>query len=634
MSNPFVVGNWVRGDRFFGRTRIISEILEGARDAMWIAGTRRLGKTSLLRELERLTRETPHSEKYIPLFWDLQGARDWNGLAETLLESIEDAEEFLRPMGIMIDSLQDASVTVILRHLRKIARNEKKTLLLLCDECEELINIEENEPEALPQLRRIFQRGGNLRTVISATKRLAILEQREAPNTSPFLNGFMPPFFLGNLTPSETDELIERGDFTPGEKERIQNLCNGHPYLLQILCKRLFEEGDIEKVVADLQFDEMISHFFAVDFNYLNWDEKQILKLVLDDQGTDQVSLENRTTFASDNLSRIIFSLHQLGYLRREDGKIYVANFFFDAWLKRQGSGIFNPPALIEEDPGQLANTVINSKNFTSGEMVDHYRIQKLLGQGGMAKVFLASDQQLDRLVALKILIPVLAADQNIRDRFAREARTASALNHPNIATIYQIGEIQDLPYIALEYVDGGTLNEWKSENQMQTKQKILLMLEAAKGLQFAHSSGIFHRDVKPENIILSKQGVPKITDFGLARRIGSQEKRLTQTGATMGTLRYMSPEQAAGMEVDHRTDIFSFGVVLYEFLFDRLPFVGETEIAYLYAVINDKPNAIPPGYTDIPSDLDTILTRMLARQPSDRYNDFGAVIEAMEHLV
>ncbi|MEN8152870.1 MAG: protein kinase [Acidobacteriota bacterium] len=263
------------------------------------------------------------------------------------------------------------------------------------------------------------------------------------------------------------------------------------------------------------------------------------------------------------------------------------------------------------------------------GKKISHYKILEKIGEGGMGEVYLAEDTKLDRKVALKFLPPALTRDEEAKARFQREAKAAATLNHPNIVTIYEINEHEDQTYIAMEYVDGQTLKELvagdrgPSDSQLPIAEVINYAIQICEGLKCAHEAGIVHRDIKPQNIIVTNDGKVKILDFGLAKlRVGAKGNlpSITKLGTTMGTINYMSPEQASGEKVDQRTDIWSLGVVLYEMLTSQLPFKGEYEQAIMYNIINEEPEPLTGLRTGVPMGLEKIINKVLSKKPEERY--------------
>ncbi len=266
------------------------------------------------------------------------------------------------------------------------------------------------------------------------------------------------------------------------------------------------------------------------------------------------------------------------------------------------------------------------------GQRIAHYRIIEKIGSGGMGEVFLAEDTKLDRKVALKFLPAQFSADQEEKKRFIHEAKAAAALNHPNIVTIHEIGEHEGQVFIAMEYVAGQTLKELISSDRtpstlhpMPIPQVLNIATQISSGLAAAHAKGIVHRDLKPANIMVTEQEVAKIVDFGLAKLRGLT--RLTKSGTTLGTVAYMSPEQALGKEVDQRSDIWSLGVILYEMLAGQLPFKGEYDQAMLYAVINEKPEQLIKSRSEVSLDFETIINHALTKAPEERYQSVAELI-------
>ena len=235
-------------------------------------------------------------------------------------------------------------------------------------------------------------------------------------------------------------------------------------------------------------------------------------------------------------------------------------------------------------------------------QVISHYKILDKLGEGGMGVVYKAKDTKLKRTVALKFLpTHELEVDEE-KVRLVYEAQAAAALNHANICTIYEIDEADGQTFIAMEYVDGQSLRERIEAGPMDPVDAIDIVIHVADGLQEAHNRGIVHRDIKPANIMITAGGQTKIMDFGLAK--SPTRAKITRTGTTVGTQAYMSPEQARGQDVDHRTDIWSLGVVLYEMLAGRRPFGGAYQQAVIYSILNEEPEpltGLPPG---APTDL------------------------------
>ena len=259
------------------------------------------------------------------------------------------------------------------------------------------------------------------------------------------------------------------------------------------------------------------------------------------------------------------------------------------------------------------------------GQTVSHYRILDKLGEGGMGIVYKAHDEKLDRIVAMKFLPHYLASDATEKERFVHEARAASALNHPHITTIYEIDEAGDHNFIAMEYVDGKTVKQLVEGETPSIKKVLDIAIQASEGLAAAHEKGVVHRDIKSDNIMVTPKGQVKIMDFGLAKLRGAT--KLTKEGSTLGTAAYMSPEQATGEEIDHRSDIFSFGVVLYELLAGNLPFRGEHQSAILYSIMNEEPQPVARYNNKVTPELERIVAKALSKEKDERYQHIDDVL-------
>jgi non-specific serine/threonine protein kinase len=260
------------------------------------------------------------------------------------------------------------------------------------------------------------------------------------------------------------------------------------------------------------------------------------------------------------------------------------------------------------------------------GETISHYRVITRLGEGAMGVVYKALDVRLDRTVALKFLPPELTRDPEAKLRFVHEAQAASALQHNNICTIHAIDETDDERlFIAMDCYEGEALKEKIGHGPLKVEEAVDIAVQVANGLSKAHERGIVHRDIKPANIIITNDGVVKILDFGLAKLIG--QSRLTKTGSTIGTAAYMSPEQAQGLEVDHRTDIWSLGVVLFEMLTGKLPFRGEHEAALLYSVVHEEPQTVTSLRADTQVQVERIIRKSLEKDLARRYQTIQELI-------
>lgn len=260
------------------------------------------------------------------------------------------------------------------------------------------------------------------------------------------------------------------------------------------------------------------------------------------------------------------------------------------------------------------------------------YSIIKELGRGGMGVVYEAEDIKLRRHVALKFLPPGLTQDTAARERFIQEAQAASKLDHQNICTIYEIDESEaGEMYISMACYKGQSLKDKIKQRQIELKDALDIAIQIAEGLDKAHGKGIVHRDIKPANILMTEEGVAKIVDFGLAKLAG--QLRLTRSGSTMGTIAYMSPEQAQGLDVDHRTDIWSLGVVIYEMITGQLPFKGESELAYFNSVLKEDPEPIREPLGEAKSEIEQILKKALTKDRSRRFSSGKEIAEALRGL-
>jgi serine/threonine-protein kinase len=274
------------------------------------------------------------------------------------------------------------------------------------------------------------------------------------------------------------------------------------------------------------------------------------------------------------------------------------------------------------------------TRSFTqlaAGTKVSHYTIISKIGAGGMGEVYLAVDNKLSRNVALKFLPNHLCQNEDARSRFMREAKAVAKLDHPNVVPIHEVDEFQSRPFFALAYIEGKSLKEVIREGKLTVEQCVDFTMQICEGLHLAHESGVVHRDVKPGNIVIDRDNKARILDFGLATISG--EEKLTKTGSTLGTVGYMSPEQITGKEINHRTDIFSVGVILYEMLTGRRPFEGDNDAAIVYAISHEAPKPLESYKAGVSKEMQRIIDKALAKNPQMRYQQADDIIVDLNRL-
>ncbi len=341
--NPFITGNWLRGENFFGRSGPIAEVLEGARDALWVVGARRIGKTSLLKELEYRAQRDPDCP-FVPLFWDLEGSSDARGLAEGLLSAVEDSEPFRRAIDVAVEEFEGLVVTDMLASLVRKTVRAGWRLLLLLDEGEEFLNFARGDQGTLLRLRRLFHKGPELRVVLTSTRRLGRIDELAEYATSPFLQSFIPPLYLTPLAPAEGRAMLARGGFPSEAVERIVERTGLHPFLLQLIASRLYESGDLDAVLEQVVADEMVANFFSHDLTTLEKLERHVLEEVAREERLTAKAVALALNVGEEVLQPILFALSTMGYLSADGDGFRIGNSFFFRWLRRARAAASSEP--------------------------------------------------------------------------------------------------------------------------------------------------------------------------------------------------------------------------------------------------------------------------------------------------
>jgi len=628
--NPYVVGQWVRGDRFYGRGNLIDEILNGPRNSIWILGTRRIGKTSLLKQLEHLT--SPEDSGYLPIFWDFQGADDPDELNLTFTDALLDAEDRLASIAVEASAFGGDDLFASMGKLRRTLRSQGRSLLLLCDEVEELLSLHRQDPALLRKLRRAMQSQDGIRTVLTSSIRLCALSEQRG-DTSPFLHGFSPPLYISGMSAGDALALVRQDALSSDLRPAISNedaveicrLCDRHPYLTQLVCKRFIETGDLEEACRQVASDRMINYFFSVDFDMLSATEKSVLRLI-GEQGTAtdesiHAVMKGDTADRDDALQR----LENLGFIGRDSDRNYeLPSPFFLRWLE---------DLPVTQLPQQTQSPSLLEDPTISVQTIDgRYTLHEEIGAGATGSVFKARDTMLDTWVAVKMLKPEYTADQSAIERVRQEILLSRDIAHPNILRVYHLASFEGGTYLTMQWIKGGTLADMiAGRGALPPHDAVDLAAKLASALAAAHSRKVLHRDIKPGNILVDEQGEPYLADFGLARLIG--EHGLTQHGVFVGTPHYCSPEQVALQELDERSDIYALGLVIFEMATGRRPFEGAT-VAETLAMQKSTPPPDPTTISpQIPGELAEIILECLAKDPADRIDTANELEGALRRV-
>jgi serine/threonine-protein kinase len=634
MRNPYLNRVAINDPaQFFGRSRevlkIFSRIGAPRPQSISVVGERRIGKSSLLCYIANpqiRVRYLDNPESYIFISIDLQQKRRLtrDEFFKELLSRIakETQDEAISHLEPHLDSL---------RALLERFKEQGRKLIVLLDEFDVITTNRAFDLEFYSFLRSIAN-NYDVAYVTSSARDLQELCHTQLIADSPFFNIFTN-VFLRAFSRKEATELITRPSEEAGlplehYARRIMEIAGYFPYFLQIACSAYFDyllEND-EKLKRE-EVEEIFLDEAKGQFRFI-WDrmpdaQRRVIRNFVQD---NKVEKEDE---------HIYEDLKRAGYFIEDDrgARLFSTKF----------SSVISRPRIItaelrETDLAAMAVHDGKTEKVMAPPLLEpeghigRFDIRRSIGAGGMGEIFEAYDTELERTVAIKVLAAKFVEDGTMKERFLREARMASQLNHPNIATIYEIGEAAGNPYIVMEYVEGVPLSEMIKQGDLPCSEITDIGCQIAEALAEAHDCNVIHRDIKSANVMITKRGKVKVLDFGLAKPAPlteqhTKKKKLTESGVLLGTVNYMSPEQATGRgEVTHLTDIFSLGVVLYEMTTGQLPFDGDTYFQTIEAISKKTPASIKRLRKDAPAALITIIEKSMKKAPAERYQSAAEI--------
>lgn len=646
--NPYLNRVAIRDPRqFIGRrreiTKIFSRIGASRPQSISIVGDRRIGKSSLLNQIFHTDVRAQYLDRpddSVFLFMDLQQRRH-----------IAPSDLFQDVFAQLSDSLGDAAVADLAADfdgVRKVLgrlRTMGRRLIILFDEFDAVTTNTRFDLDFYSFLRAAAN-NYDVAYVTSSARDLQDLCHTAQIADSPFFNIFTNVYLRG-FSQAEARQLVCEPSAAAGvpledHLPEIVGLGGSIPFFLQIACSSYFDaisEGTppdrLVEVAEELFLDEARGHFRFI-WEHFDAAQRDVIRTLVTGGRVDA------------QRSHVLEDMRRGGYVvDGPDGPQVFSTAFVDAIsraLPEAGSERAVPPT-EKFDPGD-ARRPSDSGGDIAQLLADQGRIGRFvirerLGGGGMGDVYSAVDSELTRSVAIKVLGMRYAADPVSKRRFLREAQMASILNHPNIATIYEIGEMSGIPYIVMEFVEGETLTELlAARGPLPIATVIDVGCQTASALEEAHEKGVVHRDIKSANIIFTSRGSVKILDFGLAKPIPLAEKMrenvadITEPGVLIGTITYMSPEQASGKgEVTHLSDVFSLGVVLYEMTTGVLPFDADTYFQIISKITNETPKPVRELRPDAPAGLVSVIERAMAKDPGMRFPSARALERELKHL-
>jgi tRNA A-37 threonylcarbamoyl transferase component Bud32 len=640
LRNPFFSRQRITDPACFrGRQREIEGLYSAVvtHQSRSIVGERKLGKSSLLTAVAQpamMERYGLEAARTLFVYIDLEGMSSaeredfWIELLDRLSAVLpQDADSLRDQVGRLLDGgrLRFTSIRRVLRRVRDAGLD----LVLALDEFEGLARNPNFEPDFYGELRSLAGELGIVYLTASKQGLYELTYHHTDTLSSPFFNIFseMP---LGLMPEAEAIDLLaalsQQGQgpgFCEEEIELALELAGPHPFFLQIAGFHLYElPGRGEPQIPEA-YDRAARRFTAEAEDHYRYLWSQL-------SSEEQQALLS-PNMASEPLRKMLLAK---ALLRAEGGRFVTFGHAFAVFLegkRHQKQGSPTDSTIVET----------SSASDLTGKHLGNYRVLAALGQGGMSKVYKGYQPLLDRYVAIKILAPHFATDEEFRARFQREAAAIARLRHPSIVQIYDFGVQASIHYMVMEYIPGDTLKmrmrAARAAGERLSREEILTLLRGvAMALDYAHARDIIHRDVKPANIMLrieeedqARTFTPVLTDFGVAKIM--EGVQFTGTGMTIGTPDYMAPEQGGNEQVTHSADLYSLGVILYEMLSSQLPFTADTPVAVLLKHMSDTPPSIRMRAHDLPAALDEVLARALAKKPEERYPSGAALVAAVE---
>ncbi|MGB9724326.1 MAG: protein kinase domain-containing protein [Chloroflexia bacterium] len=592
-----------------------------------VVGERKMGKSSLLSCLAAPSvqrRFGVDQERNLFAYLDLEGMASasrsefWQEVLGQFASG--PLEEELRLL--FRSAAQEGEIRFMrVRRLLRQAGDAGYRLVLILDEFEALAQSPNFGPDFYGELRSLAGEVGVVYITASRRSLYELTYRHSDTLSSPFFNIFteLP---LGLMPEAEVQTLLEeisrlggQPGLGPEEVRLALEWAGPHPFFAQVAGYHLWELGAGERTLLPAEREQARRRFLAeAEDHYRYWWAQ------LDE--TERTGVLHPERVSEEVRRRLL----RRGVLRAVEGELRPFSQPFAEFAQRQEQATSTTPSL----------TAALGEDLT-GQSIGPYRVLERCGQGGMAEVYKGYHPLIDRYVAIKVLRPALASDEEFRRRFQREATAVAALRHPNIVQLYDFGQIGERFYMVMEYIEGGTLRDRlqarpEGQRRLPPAEVAAIVRGIAAALDYAHQRGIVHRDVKPANVMFTRDGDPVLTDFGIARMLG--EGSVTMAGVSVGTPDYMSPEQARGEPATPASDVYALGVMVYEMLTGRRPFDAETPLGVIVQHLQaafPSPRQVDPSF---PEALENVLHRALAKEPAARYPTAGELARELESAV